>query len=252
MRAGLHLVLRSVPCLLLDRFPHQWLGWTRERFAYILSICPRYDPDYEAATDNEQAPPLCNEPSIAFPRNRRNKIKTTFAWPNYHSGSRTGSRALGEITAWENTAHVTAKIASSRPATYTTWSVWNLTRTRGTRGGKRISSFAERCIGVINRRELRAESTIYSKDRRHVNFNNLTQINISPEAKAVSPEQLKFCLWNVQSIRNKGKLTWLLLLEKCGEALRCASCFATLLSCSYKFPRASISQHSTLTRALFL
>ena len=41
-------------------------------------------------------------------------------------------------------------------------------------------------------------------------------------------------------------------LEKCGEALRCASCFSTLLSCSYKFSRASISQHSTLMRALFL
>ena len=34
--------------------------------------------------------------------------------------------------------------------------------------------------------------------------------------------------------------------------LCCASCFSTLLSCSYKFPRASISQHSMLTRALFL
>ena len=33
---------------------------------------------------------------------------------------------------------------------------------------------------------------------------------------------------------------------------RCASCFSTLLSCSYKFPRASISQHSMLTCALFL
>ena len=82
--------------------------------------------------------------------------------------------------------------------------MFGILRTRGTRGGKRISGFAERCIGVINRRELRAESTIYSKDRRHVNFNNLTQINISPEAKAVSAEQrLKFCLWNAQSIRNK-------------------------------------------------
>ena len=74
MRAGLHPVLRSVPCLPLDRFPGQWLGWTRERFAYILSICPRYDPDYEAATDNEQAPPLCNEPSIAFPRNQASSV----------------------------------------------------------------------------------------------------------------------------------------------------------------------------------
>ena len=32
----------------------------------------------------------------------------------------------------------------------------------------------------------------------------------------------------------------------------CATCFSTLLSCSYKFLPASISQHSMLARALFL
>ena len=41
-------------------------------------------------------------------------------------------------------------------------------------------------------------------------------------------------------------------LEKCREALGCASCYSTLLSCTYKFPRASITQHSARTRFIFL
>ena len=32
----------------------------------------------------------------------------------------------------------------------------------------------------------------------------------------------------------------------------CASCFSTLLSCSYKFPHASRSQHSTLAQIYFV
>ena len=40
-------------------------------------------------------------------------------------------------------------------------------------------------------------------------------------------------------------------LEKCREALSCASCYSTLLSCTYKFPRASITQHSTRPRFIF-
>ena len=40
--------------------------------------------------------------------------------------------------------------------------------------------------------------------------------------------------------------------EKCGEAQCAASYFSTLLLCSYKFPSASISQHSTLMHALLL
>ena len=31
-------------------------------------------------------------------------------------------------------------------------------------------------------------------------------------------------------------------LEKCAEALGCASCYSTLLSCTHKFPRASTTQ----------
>ena len=40
--------------------------------------------------------------------------------------------------------------------------------------------------------------------------------------------------------------------EKHSAACRASQHFSTLLSCSHKFLRASISQHSTLTSALFL
>ena len=41
-------------------------------------------------------------------------------------------------------------------------------------------------------------------------------------------------------------------LEKCREALGCASCYSTLLLCTYKFPRASIRRCLHDTRSSFI